>query len=122
MNKVNFVKKMQHNHPDSNNAAGRQRRKILTQILAPSTDAFLQKNNFKNGMKGLDLGCGTGEVTIQLAALVGPEGKMTGMDIDATNIKIAQEKAALQKTPPRLLPKPGPPAPLQESYISRDRR
>ena len=47
MNKVNFAKKIQLNHPDSNNAAGRQRRKILTQILAPSTELFLQKINFK---------------------------------------------------------------------------
>ena len=44
-------------------------------------------------MQGLDLGCGTGETTSQLKALIGAEGKMTGIDSNSIDIKIAKEKA-----------------------------
>ncbi len=74
-------------------AAGRKREVILSEALEASTQAFLQKIPFKNGMQGLDLGCGTGEVTIHLKALVGAKGEMTGLDLDTTRINIAKDKA-----------------------------
>jgi len=44
-------------------------------------------------MHGLNLGCGTGENTLLLKTMVGSEGKMTGLDSNPVNIKIAEEKA-----------------------------
>lgn len=94
MNQAILNMKHQINKLPSNTAAGRKRWNILSEVLASSTREFLERIHFQNGMKGLDMGCGTGEVTLQLATMVGTKGKVTGIDRDATSIKIAQEKAA----------------------------
>ena len=39
----------------------------------------------------LDLGCGTGELSAYLAELVGPEGKVVGVDPDKERILLAQQ-------------------------------
>ena len=39
----------------------------------------------------LDLGCGTGELSAYLAELVGPEGKVIGVDPDKERIQLAKE-------------------------------
>ena len=39
----------------------------------------------------LDLGCGTGELSAYLAELVGPEGKVIGVDPDEQRIKVARQ-------------------------------
>ena len=39
----------------------------------------------------LDLGCGTGELSVYLAELVGQKGKVVGVDPDNDRIKVAQE-------------------------------
>ena len=39
----------------------------------------------------LDLGCGTGELSAYLAELVGPEGKVIGVDPDEQRIKVAKQ-------------------------------
>src|SRR5688500_7888942 len=57
----------------------------------PYTEPFLQKAGLKAGMKCLDVGCGNGEITKRIAAIIGPEGQITGIDIDPSVIAIAQE-------------------------------
>ena len=39
----------------------------------------------------LDLGCGTGELSAYLADLVGPEGKVVGVDPDKKRLLLAQQ-------------------------------
>ena len=39
----------------------------------------------------LDLGCGTGELSAHLAGLVGPEGKVVGVDPDKERIQLARQ-------------------------------
>ena len=39
----------------------------------------------------LDLGCGTGELSAYLAELVGPDGKVIGVDPDKERIQLAKE-------------------------------
>ena len=39
----------------------------------------------------LDVGCGTGELSAYLADLVGPEGKVVGVDPDKERILVAQQ-------------------------------
>ena len=45
----------------------------------------------KAGDAILDLGCGTGELSAYLAELVGPEGKVIGVDPDKERIQLAKE-------------------------------
>ena len=46
----------------------------------------------------LDLGCGTGELSAYLAELVGPEGKVIGVDPDKERIQLAKETQSNRKS------------------------
>ena len=46
-----------------------------------------------SGMRCLDLGCGGGEVTFDLALLAGPAGSVTGVDMDADKLALARKSA-----------------------------
>ena len=52
---------------------------------------FIDEISPKPGDTILDIGCGTGELTAYLAELVGPTGKVIGVDPDCARIKLAQE-------------------------------
>ena len=51
---------------------------------------FIDEISPKPGDTILDIGCGTGELTVYLAELVGPTGKVIGVDPDCARIKLAQ--------------------------------
>jgi SAM-dependent methyltransferase len=44
------------------------------------------------GMRVLDVGCGSGDVSLLLAKLVGQEGHVTGIDRDGPSLEIARER------------------------------
>ena len=46
----------------------------------------------KRGESILDLGCGTGRLTMQLASLVGDPGRVVGVDPDSYRIAVANEQ------------------------------
>jgi SAM-dependent methyltransferase len=45
-------------------------------------------------MTCLDLGCGGGDVALQLAKSVGPQGRVVGVDMDETKLDLARHNAA----------------------------
>jgi SAM-dependent methyltransferase len=45
-------------------------------------------------MACLDVGCGGGDVTFELADLVGPKGRVVGWDIDEAKLELARREAA----------------------------
>jgi SAM-dependent methyltransferase len=47
-----------------------------------------------SGHRVLDVGCGIGDPTLQVAVLVGPHGRVVGLDISEGMIAIARERAA----------------------------
>jgi 2-polyprenyl-3-methyl-5-hydroxy-6-metoxy-1,4-benzoquinol methylase len=48
-------------------------------------------------MACLDIGCGGGDVSFDLARLVGPNGRVVGIDIDEVKIDIARSEAAAKQ-------------------------
>ena len=53
---------------------------------------FLERTQcVKEGQSVLDLGCGTGQLSAYVAELVGPEGKVTGVDPDERRVQLAME-------------------------------
>jgi SAM-dependent methyltransferase len=72
---------------------GTKRLKVLARALWPTTDRLLQQAGLAPGMTCLDLGCGGGDVTLKLAELVGPEGKVVGVDMDEIGLDLARESA-----------------------------
>jgi SAM-dependent methyltransferase len=73
---------------------GRQRLKLLSRIMHASTMSLLDRAGILPGMTCFDIGCGSGDVSIELARRVGPQGHVTGVDLDATKVELAQAEAA----------------------------
>jgi ubiquinone/menaquinone biosynthesis C-methylase UbiE len=72
-------------------AEGKARLAVLSQALEASTAAVLHAAGVREGMRCLDLGCGGGDVTLALARLVGPTGRVVGIDMDAVKIELARQ-------------------------------
>jgi len=72
-------------------AEGKSRLKVLSGVMQPFTLSFLQRVGIEPGMHCLDLGCGGGDVTFELATLVGQKGKVVGWELDETIVKLTQE-------------------------------
>jgi len=73
---------------------GYDRLLLLARDRRPDTAALLQRAGAGPGMRCADLGCGGGEVTLELAALVGASGSATGVDMDGLKLDLARAAAA----------------------------
>ena len=73
--------------------AGYERLKVLARVHWPSTSALLDRIGVRAGMRCVDLGCGGGDVTLELARMVGPAGHVTGIDMDELKVALAREVA-----------------------------
>jgi SAM-dependent methyltransferase len=65
----------------------------LDAAFTPATAALLSMAAPRLGEDVLDIGCGTGETTLALAAAVGDEGSATGLDISEALLARARERA-----------------------------
>jgi 2-polyprenyl-3-methyl-5-hydroxy-6-metoxy-1,4-benzoquinol methylase len=70
---------------------GKDRLRIISQALWPSTSNLLNSAGVQTGMACLDVGCGGGDVTLEMARLVGLSGTATGIDIDSVKMQLAQQ-------------------------------
>ena len=72
---------------------GRERLRLLSEVMGPSTRALLAEVGIPPGSTCLDVGCGGGDVTFELARAVGPSGRVLGVDRDQTKLDIATREA-----------------------------
>lgn len=75
---------------------GRERLRIISRVLRPSTTARLGSLGVGDGMTCLDVGCGGGDVTAEIAGRVGPRGRVVGVDIDETKLEVARRETGEQ--------------------------
>jgi 2-polyprenyl-3-methyl-5-hydroxy-6-metoxy-1,4-benzoquinol methylase len=73
---------------------GRERLRVLARVMRPTTLALFDRLGIGPGMSCLDVGCGGGDVTLELAARVGPSGRAVGVDVDAAKVELARAEAA----------------------------
>ena len=66
----------------------------LDRLLAGVLDVVLDAAKVQPGEHVLDIGCGTGASTAELARLVGPEGHVAALDISAPLLDLARRRAA----------------------------
>jgi 2-polyprenyl-3-methyl-5-hydroxy-6-metoxy-1,4-benzoquinol methylase len=72
-------------------AEGKRRLNLLAEIMRPTTLALLTEAGVREGQTCVDVGCGGGHVTLDLARLVGPSGRAVGIDFDPTIVALAHE-------------------------------
>jgi len=73
--------------------AGRERLRILSRVMWPTTASLFERVGLQQGMACLDVGCGGGDVTFEIARIVGPGGRVVGIDIDETKLELARREA-----------------------------
>ncbi len=73
---------------------GRERLRLLARVMRPSTLALLERAGLRDGQICLDVGCGGGDVTLDLARLVEPRGCVVGIDLDEVKLDLARAEAA----------------------------
>jgi 2-polyprenyl-3-methyl-5-hydroxy-6-metoxy-1,4-benzoquinol methylase len=75
---------------------GRERLRIVSRVMHASTTSLLDRLDLRDGLACLDVGCGGGDVTLELARRVAPHGKAVGTDIDQTKLELARQEAQQQ--------------------------
>jgi ubiquinone/menaquinone biosynthesis C-methylase UbiE len=71
---------------------GRERLRLLSEVMRPATRALLDDVGIPAGARCLDVGCGGGDVTFELARIVGPAGQVLGVDMDETKLELARSE------------------------------
>lgn len=75
---------------------GRERLRLLSEVMGSSTRALLSDVAIPRGSICLDIGCGGGDVTFELARATGPTGRAIGVDLDETKVEMARREAEQQ--------------------------
>lgn len=75
---------------------------VLDAVFAPLTEALFARLTLQPGQSVLDIGCGSGTTTLEAARRVGPQGSVTGADISAPLLAVAQDRAEAE--PPGAAP------------------
>jgi ubiquinone/menaquinone biosynthesis C-methylase UbiE len=66
---------------------------VLARVRASASEDFVRRAGLRPGDRCLDLGCGSGELTMRLAELATP-GEVVGIDFDPEVVAVARERAA----------------------------
>lgn len=80
-------------------SAGRERLRILSRVMRDATCGLFDRVGARTGWSYLDVGCGGGDVTRELARRAGPLGRVVGEDIDEVKLAMARREASEQGFP-----------------------
>jgi SAM-dependent methyltransferase len=69
---------------------------LQARLLRPFTDKYLRAAGVVPGMRVLDLGSGVGDVALLAGDIVGPSGKVIGLDRDGSALERASRRAREQ--------------------------
>ena len=73
--------------------AGKQRLDVLAAVMQPHTAWLLDAVGVAPGSRCIDVGCGGGHVSRELARRVGPNGRVVGIDLDSDVVSLARADA-----------------------------
>lgn len=75
---------------------GVDRLRVLGRATWAGTERALRRAGIRAGMHCLDFGCGAGDVSVALAKVVGPAGRVVGIDMDEAALERARALAREQ--------------------------
>ena len=81
-------------YPLGHSPAELDRLAIQAQRLAEDSVTLLRRAGIAPGQRVLDIGCGPGDLSLHAAELVGPQGRVVGIDASAAAIDAARTRAA----------------------------
>lgn len=58
------------------------------------TEALLERAALRPGARVLDIGCGAGDLALQAARRIGPEGRVSALDLSEPLLAVARDRAA----------------------------
>jgi len=70
-----------------------ERQDYHDQVLRPVTDRLLAAADARRGERVIDVGCGGGAMTAEIAAEVAPDGEAVGLDISDVLLSLARRRA-----------------------------
>ena len=70
--------------------------KDMFKWLAPVSDQLIRSAGITSGQTVLDVATGTGQPALTIARIVGPKGRVVGVDLSPQMLEIAKEEAAYQ--------------------------
>ena len=73
--------------------AAARRLLMLDEIFGPHSRELLVRAGLTQGMRVADIGCGTGLVSLWIAAQLGAGGSVTGVDMSGEQLRIAEKNA-----------------------------
>jgi ubiquinone/menaquinone biosynthesis C-methylase UbiE len=76
---------------------GRERLRILSRVMQPSTLELLRRAGIQPGMSCIEVGCGGGDVAFDMARLVRRGGAILATDIDETKLRLARQEAGQEE-------------------------
>jgi SAM-dependent methyltransferase len=76
---------------------GKQRLDLLAAVMQPHTAWLLDTVGVAAASRCLDVGCGGGHVSRELARRVGPHGRVVGIDLDPEMISLARADAQRER-------------------------
>lgn len=76
--------------------SGRERLRVLSHVFQGGTLSLLDRVGLRPGMTCMDVGCGGGDVSRELARRVGAGGRVVGLDMDMAQLEIVRAEAAAQ--------------------------
>lgn len=66
-------------------------------MLRPFGTAAIARADLDSGHRVLDIGCGTGDMTVDIARRVGPDGAATGIDVSQAMLEAARARPDLEE-------------------------
>ncbi len=70
--------------------------RLIIQSLHPVSDMLIKNTDIISGYSVLDMATGTGEPALTIAKIVGPRGRVVGVDLSPDMLEVAKERMASQ--------------------------
>jgi len=70
-----------------------KRLRLLHEVYGPGTEALLKRVGLREGMRVVEIGCGSGNISCWVAQQVGPSGSVVGVDISQGQVEEARKQA-----------------------------
>ena len=70
--------------------------KDMLRWMAPVSDRLIRSSGITSGQTVLDVATGTGQPALSIAKMVGPNGRVVGVDLSPEMLEVAKEEASNQ--------------------------